>query len=120
MLRKFSTLGQDPEFRGKDAILRMDGHSDFGVYAEMVSAKYGPQIDKGQIERDKPFKTYDPSSVPPQPNHMEDFINCIRNGGKPKCNEDEALVEAVTSIMSVIAYQEGRRVRWDAEKREVV
>lgn len=114
-------FGQSPEFRGKDAILRFtDYHNDFAVYAERTSKRYRPRVAKGEIKLGEPFMKYDPASMPPQPSHMQDFINCVRSRGKPKCNEDEALVEAVTSIMSVISYKEGRRVRWDPVKKKVV
>ena len=52
--------------------------------------------------------------------HMQNFIDCVRSRQKPRCHEDVALEEAVTCIMSVIAYKEGRRVTWDPVKQEVV
>jgi predicted dehydrogenase len=118
------SLVQPPEFRGKEALLRFDsiGHniSKFDVYAERSSRRYGAEIDSGRIKVGKPFLSYDPAKTPPQPTHMEDFLNCVRSRKRPKCNEDEAFVEAVTCIMSVIAYKEKRQVRWDALKQEVV
>ena len=51
---------------------------------------------------------------------MQDFINCVKERRKTKCNEDEAFVEAVTFIMSAVAYREKRVVRWDREKQLIV
>lgn len=51
---------------------------------------------------------------------MDDFFNCIRSGGKTRCNEDEAFIEAATLIMSVEAFMQERKVRWDAAKEEIV
>jgi len=110
---------QVPEFRGKDALLKMTEDS-FEVYAERVSKKYEPRIASGEIKAGEPFLKFDPSKTPEQPSHMQDFFNCVRSRKQPKCNEDEAFIEAVTCIMSVIAYREGRRVRWDPQKQEVV
>ncbi|MHC4617584.1 MAG: Gfo/Idh/MocA family protein [Planctomycetota bacterium] len=119
-----SALVQPPEFRGKEALLRFDGigHNvgTFNVYAEGPSKKYGPQIESGKIKVGKPFLKFDPKKTPAQANHMEDFLNCVRSRKKPKCNEDEAFVEAVTCIMSVIAYKEKRQVRWEPIRQEIV
>jgi len=112
-------LPQDTEYRGKDALLKMNDDS-FEVYAEKVSRKYRARIDKGEIEPGKPFLKFDPTKTPEQPGHMQDFFNCIRSRKPPKDNEDEAFIEAVTCILSVIAYNEKRMVRWDPEKQEVV
>jgi len=113
-------FGQELEIRGKDAILKWAERDSFEVYPERVSKKYKPQIEKGAIEAGKPFLKFDAAKTPPQPSHMQDFFNCIRSRKPPKDNEDEAFVEAVTCIMSVIAYNEKRMARWDAEKQEVV
>jgi predicted dehydrogenase len=117
-------LVQPPEFRGKEALLRFDDKSHdctkFEVYAEAPSEKYADQIDSGKIRIGKPFLRYDPKKTPPQPNHMQDFINCVRTRGKPKCNEDEAFIEAATVMMSIVAYKEKRQVRWDPVKQEIV
>ena len=115
---------QPPELRGKEALLKFDGigHdiTTFDVFAEPSSKKYSQQIESGKIDLRKPFMKFDPAKTPPQPDHMEDFFNCVRNRKKPKCNEDEAFIEAVSCIMSVIAYEKKRQVRWDPVKQQVV
>jgi len=116
--------GQPPEFRGKDAWLRCDSIaqdvSTFEVYAEPDSAKYNERVAKGEIPRGKPFLTFDPKKTPPLPSHMQDFFNCVRSRRKPRCNVDEAFIEAVTFILSVEAYKQERKVRWDTAKQEIV
>jgi len=52
--------------------------------------------------------------------HMQNFINCVRSREKPRCHIDAAFEEAVTAIMSVIAYKEKRQVTWDPVRQEVV
>jgi predicted dehydrogenase len=115
---------QPPEFRGKEALLRFDhiGHNitTFDVYAEGSSKKYGSEIDSGKIKVGKPFLKFDPAKTPPQPDHVEDFLNCVRTREKPKCNEDEALVEAAACNMSVAAHKEKRLVRWDPVRQVII
>jgi hypothetical protein len=63
---------------------------------------------------------YDPSKGPRWPNHMEDFLQCVRTGQKPRCDEDEAFIETVTYMMSMESYHKKRQVRWDAQNEEIV
>lgn len=63
---------------------------------------------------------YDRTKTPPQPNHMVDWVNCIRSGGTPKCSTDEAFIETATFLMSLVSQQEQRVVRWDAVREEIV
>jgi hypothetical protein len=51
---------------------------------------------------------------------MEDFFNCVRSRGTPKCGVDEAFVEIATSLMSVESYVRRRQVRWDPVREEIV
>jgi predicted dehydrogenase len=116
------SFDQMPEFRGKDACLKFsEGHASFDVFAEEPSKKYAPRFQSGKITPEKPLLvSFDKTKTPEQPSHMQDFFNCVRSRQKPKCNEDEAFVEAVTCILSVEAFKQGRRVKWDREKQEIV
>jgi hypothetical protein len=51
---------------------------------------------------------------------MQDWLNCIRSRGTPKCSTDEAFVETATFLMSLASYQQKRVVRWDSVKEEIV
>jgi hypothetical protein len=51
---------------------------------------------------------------------MEDFFNCVRSRGTPKCCVDDAFVEIATSLMSVESYMRRRQMRWDPVKVEIV
>lgn len=105
---------QPPEFRGKYATIRFNAigqdANDFEIYGDSAARKY----DRGIIRR------FDAKATQPQPSHMQDFINAVRDRTRTKCNEDEAFVEAVTFIMSVVAYKEKRVVRWDRERQQIV
>ena len=99
---------QYPEFRGKDAYLVCNG------IAQDVNAA------TGEMSVGEPFMQFDPAKTPEQPSHMEDFINSVRERKQPKCNVDEAFVEAATLIMSVEAWKQQRTAKWDEEKEEIV
>jgi hypothetical protein len=55
-----------------------------------------------------------------RPDHMQDFINCVRTREQPRCNEDEAFIETAVLMMSMESYRQKRMVRWDADKEEIV
>jgi predicted dehydrogenase len=109
---------QPPEFRGKDAYLLTNGIAqdvnNFEVFGEPDSGRY-PQGDRG-----KPFLAFDPKKTPEQPSHMQDFFNCVRSRKAPKCNVDEAFIEAATFIMATESLMKERKVKWDAGKEEIV
>jgi len=52
--------------------------------------------------------------------HMENFFECVRTRQEPRCGVDRAFEEAVTICMSVEAYRQERRVRWDPVREEIV
>ena len=66
------------------------------------------------------LKGYVRGKTPQQPNHMVDWVNCIQSRGTPKCSTDEAFIETATFLMSLVSHQEGRVVRWDAAREEIV
>jgi predicted dehydrogenase len=118
-----SSKTQAIQFRGKDAVLITNAigqsASRFDVYAEKKSDKYAEKIAEGSISPDEPLMSFDPTKTPKQPNHMQDFFNCVRDRSLPKCNVDEAFIEAITLIMSYVSLRERRMVRWNREKQEI-
>ncbi len=52
--------------------------------------------------------------------HMQNFVDCIRSRELPRCHVDRAFEEAVALLMSVEAYRQERKVRWDFQKEEIV
>jgi predicted dehydrogenase len=108
-----SALPLTPEFRGKYGTIRFNrigqDANDFEVIGERNAGRHAGGV----------IRKFDPAATPAQPSHMQDFLNCVRERRKPKCNEDEAFVEAVTFIMAARAYREQRVVRWDAGREEI-
>jgi len=112
-----SSREQTPEFCGRDARMVFNGigqdASRFEIYRD------GPAMP---MEGRPPERIgrYDPSKGPRWPNHMEDFLGCVRTHERPRCNEDEAFIETATLAMSVESYRRKCQVRWDAGKEEIV
>src|SRR5579884_4216193 len=52
--------------------------------------------------------------------HMQNFLDCVRGGGEPNCTFDLGYRVAVACRMAVDSYLQGRTVRWDAEREEIV
>ncbi|MCX6907177.1 MAG: hypothetical protein NTY01_03940, partial [Verrucomicrobia bacterium] len=107
-----TSVGQPVEFCGKDALLRFDG-----IAHDATNFTVTPE---GHNEKKDLPKGYIRGKTPKQPNHMEDFFNCVRSRGTPKCGVDEAFVEIATSLMSIESYLKRRQVRWDPVKEEIV
>lgn len=103
---------QPVELCGQEATLRFDGIAHDATTFTVIPEKFNQKTDLP--------KRYLPGKTPAQPNHLEDFFNCMRTRKQPKCNVDEAFIETATYLMSIESYNQKRMVRWDAEKEEIV
>ncbi len=52
--------------------------------------------------------------------HVQNFLDCIRTRSKPRCDVDRAFEEAVAVFLSVEAYKQDKKVRWDAGRELIV
>ena len=107
-----ATDSQPVTLCGRDATLRFDDIAHNVNTFEIIPADHNKRTDLP--------KGYERGKTPQQPNHMMDWLNCIRNRGTPKCSTDEAFIETATFLMSLKAQQEQRMVRWDAAREEIV
>ena len=107
-----TTDSQPVTICGRDATLRFDDIAHNVNTFEITPAAHNQRVDIP--------KGYARGKTPSQPNHMVDWVNCIRTRGTPKCSADEAFIETATFLMSLKAQQERRMVRWDAAKEEIV
>ncbi len=103
---------QPVEICGRDATLRFDGIAHDVTRFQILSEEHNTRQDLP--------KGYDWKKTPRQPNHLDDWVNCIRSRGTPKCSTDEAFIETATFLMSLASYQQRRVVRWDAAEEEIV
>ena len=109
---------QTPEFIGRNGRLIFNeigqAASQFETYGDEEA--YRP----ARYPQPKPSFVFTPGPDHRKPDHLSDFLHCVRTREKPQCNEDEAFVEAVTLLMSMESFKQKRQVRWDPVKEEIV
>lgn len=107
-----ATDNQPVTICGRDATLRFDAIAHDVSTFEIIPAGHNrnPGLPKGFVR----------NQTPPQPNHVVDWLDCVRSRGTPKCSTEEAFIETATFLMSLKAQQERRMVRWEAAQEEIV
>ena len=112
-----SSREQTPEFCGRDARMVFNSigqdASRFEIYKDSPAWTMGRRTPE-------PVYKYAPDKATRWPDHMENFLQCVRTGEKTRCNEDEAFIETATLLMSVESYHKKRQVRWEPGKEEIV
>ena len=107
-----TSVKQPVEICGRDASLRFDG-----IAHDVTRFQIVPEYHNNR--QDLP-KGYERGKTPLQPNHLEDWVQCIQSRGIPKCSTDEAFIETATFLMSLVSHQQRRTVRWDSACEEIV
>jgi predicted dehydrogenase len=112
--------GTNTMFFGRDATLEV--HTD---WCNVYGAEWKPEYAKKLAESRRTGQPVAPDYAMKKgelevSSHMRNFIDCIRSGETPRCGMDRAWEEAVTVVMSVEAFRQERKVRWDAVKEEIV
>ena len=106
-----TSIGQPVEICGKQASLKFDDIAHNVTKFSIMNEGFNTAVlPKGYLS----------GKTPKQPSHMQDFINCVRSRGTPKCSVDEAFIETATYLMSIEAYEQQRTVRWDPIKEAIV
>jgi len=109
---------QTPEYIGRDGRIIFNNIGQNANMFEVFDDERAYRISKRpQLE---PKSLFTPGKEHRRPDHLEDFLECVRTREKPRCNEDEAFIETAVVMMSVEAYRQKRQVRWDAEKEAIV
>ena len=52
--------------------------------------------------------------------HVQNFLDCVRTGREPNCPFDLGFRVSIACRMAVESYRQGRTVRWDPVKEEIV
>jgi len=52
--------------------------------------------------------------------HLQNFFDCVRSRRQPNCPFELGFRSAIACRMALAAYREGRRVRWDPAREEIV
>lgn len=75
-----------------------------------------------QLLPEKQFADYQPpaQSIPKSVGHHREWIEAIRNGGKPTCSFDYSGPLTEAALLGNVAYRVGRKITWDTEKLRAV
>ena len=101
------------------------GNSQLGVTEDVLGTD--GTISKGQQIRYTPQKVNRPEGTemvgqtrtPPNA-HMQNFLDCIRTGQTPNCPFDVGFRTSIACRMTVESYRQGRTIKWDPVKEEMV
>jgi predicted dehydrogenase len=101
------------------------GNNQLGASEEVLGTD--GTISRGQQIRYVPQKVNRPDGVESlsqdktRPNaHMHDFLECIRTGKTPNCPVELGYRVSVACRMAVESYRQGRTVRWDPIREEIL
>jgi predicted dehydrogenase len=101
------------------------GNNQLGASEEVLGTD--GTIARGQQIRYVPQKVNRPDGVESlsqdrtRPNaHMHDFLECIRTGKTPNCPVELGYRVSVACRMAVESYRQGRTVRWDPIREEIL
>lgn len=59
-------------------------------------------------------------SLPRSPGHEREFLDCIKSRELPSCDVEKHYPLAVALNLGNLSYKVGRKIRWDAEKEEII
>jgi len=101
------------------------GNARLGVTEDVLGTD--GTILKGQQIRYQPEKVNRPQGLELAGNqpttplaHMENFLDCVRTGKEPNCPFDVGFRVSIGARMAVESYRQGRSVKWDASREEIV
>ncbi len=80
--------------------------------APVLTAEGAPKR-RGQIRGRKPVKEVT------RPDHFLDWLQCLRTRKEPNASIDAGYQHAVAVIMAMMSYDTGKRMVYDADKREI-
>ncbi|MEK7409149.1 MAG: Gfo/Idh/MocA family oxidoreductase [Acidobacteriota bacterium] len=101
------------------------GNNHFGSTEDVLGTD--GTISKGQQLRYLPQKVNRPdgteivgqSKSGPRA-HMQNFLDCVRSGQEPNCPFEVGFRVSIACRMTVDSYRQGRTLRWDPVKEEIV
>jgi predicted dehydrogenase len=86
-----------------------------GTIARGQQIRYLPQ----KVNRPAGVEMMGSAATPPRA-HMQNFLDCLRSGKETSCPFDLGYRVSIACRMAVESYRQGRTVRWNAEKEEIV
>src|SRR5688572_14505236 len=97
-------LGSSEEVLGTD-----------GTISKAQQIRYSPQKVNLPTEKELVGQTTTPKNA-----HMQNWLDSIRASKDPNCPVDLGFRVSVACRMAVESYRQGRTVRWDSVKEEIV
>jgi len=92
------------------------------IFRERYYATYTPEDhpagSSSQAPEAKTLKTQTRSDGTKE--HFQNFFDCMRTRKEPNCPFELGYRSAIACQMAIRSYNEGRKVRWDAEREEIV
>jgi predicted dehydrogenase len=86
-----------------------------GTISRATQVRYTPQ----KMNRPDLKEMLGRSSHTPQA-HMQNLLDAIRLGAEPSCSFDLGYRVSIACQMAIESYRQGRTVRWDARREEIV
>ena len=117
-----SMFGNDHYGEGYDLLL---GNKGTLMQNESDVVRYWPQGGKssGEAEEGAGSKGKGPDIVGYSDKtglHMQNFFDCVRSRKEPICPLEIGFRTAIACQMAIRSYREGRTIRWDARREEMV
>lgn len=117
-------FGSGVQIMGKDGALEI-GWSDAKLYAEQFSTKYREKVKElrdadPSWNYSQPIEVIEPEVSFEEASHVGDWLRAIKDGHRTRSNIDTAWEEIVTVLMAYESFKQGRKVRWDKARQEIV
>jgi predicted dehydrogenase len=141
-----SSLSRGRVFMGHDGAMEVG--ADLKVSVDRDSTRFKQKIEQGIIDTSLPLFTYQPGlkgidavtsateryyltrgltytykdgkQIDISHLHLKEWLDCIRDGGRPSCNIDKGFEATIACHMATKSYREKRRVEWDPIKQRII
>ena len=110
LVEEKGTHERNPFLRRPERLVKLDA-------AERHGMSWSQKLLTGAVE-----KTYGPLPFisDSNPSHMRNWLECLRTRNQPNASVERGLAQSVAVIMAARAQQEGRKLYWDAQSREIL
>jgi predicted dehydrogenase len=112
-------VGEMAQYLGRDKTLEV-GPRYCNTYIAEWKPEYMEKLRQAKGAPVPPDFSFREKDWPEGEDHMRDFIDCVRSRELPRCHMGRAFEEAVAIFMSVEAWRREKKVRWDAQREEIV
>jgi predicted dehydrogenase len=112
--------------RGRDD--RPHGEAYYGTKGTLICDRIGfeiyPEMEPGPRSPDGPpryrMERKEATADDATAEHAKNFIDCVRSRAKPAADVEIGHRSTIVPHLGNIAYRTGRKIRWDAEKEQII